>query len=123
MSTCPNCGKEINQRASFCIHCQTNLKEKADKEKKERITPLITAIVTFIYPFIVLINYRFFTCRVNFSLAYLISPFLGISIILTLYTIYKKKTFFRFLSLFLNLFVMGRYAIWVNSFEEGAFIL
>ena len=124
MSSCPNCGKEISQNSSFCPYCQKYTSEKAEKKMKNKGTniprindvPRLIAIFTFFYQFIVLFVFVLFTQRLEITdlriwtlLFELFMPFL------ILYTIIKKPRFFRFLSLFFNLMVILRYAIWVNT--------
>lgn len=120
MIKCPNCGKEINQNAQYCPYCQ---KYTSKKEEKEIDLPRLIAIGTFIYSFIFLVGYQFFTKRLEMNNFYsgLLLGLFG-SAILAVYPIIKKPRFFRFLSLFCNLFMILRYAIWVNSFEGGGFI-
>lgn len=124
MRLCIECGKEINEARSFCPDCQIHDTERVEREKeeKERTWRLI-AIGTFIYPFITLIVYQFFTRRLEVSNFYDIILMINfISWILALYSLKKKSTFFRYLSLFWNIIVIGWYIIWVNSFNGDGFI-
>jgi hypothetical protein len=116
MSLCPNCQKEIKKDASFCIYCQLPTRGKPGKEKGESFIPRLIAIITFLYPFIVLVGYQFFERRLEYSAGLGGSlVILFISAIIAFLTVIQKPRFFRFLSLLFNLSVIGWYAIWVNS--------
>ena len=116
MSRCPNRQKQIKKDASFCPYCQKPIRGKAGIEKDDIYFWGVIALITFLFPFFVLVEYQFFTTRLEHSDISQISLwFLFLSAFIALVTVNKKPRKFRFLSLFFNLSIILWYAIWVNT--------